>query len=152
MFEQAQRLLARTRRDDVVIPAEKPLEHYGLGAVRLRNVSLFTAVLMEQLAKYAGANERQCYTLGLLRSIGMMTLQAIARQNRRDIPTFDPSAAEFEDIAERAVAELRNRMPLATREDPVASIPRPPELRAEPPYIGSHAFVGRQAQLESLSD
>jgi hypothetical protein len=31
-------------------------------------------------------------------------------------------------------------------------IPAPPELYAEPPYIGSHAFVGRAAQLETLTD
>jgi 3',5'-cyclic AMP phosphodiesterase CpdA len=32
------------------------------------------------------------------------------------------------------------------------SVPRPPSLYAEPPYIGSHQFVGRKAQLETLSD
>ncbi|MBU2668480.1 hypothetical protein KOI35_33700 [Actinoplanes bogorensis] len=31
-------------------------------------------------------------------------------------------------------------------------IPRPPRLYAEPHYIGSHEFVGRQAQLETLDD
>lgn len=31
-------------------------------------------------------------------------------------------------------------------------IPSPPEFYAEPPYIGSHDFVGRKAQLETLSD
>jgi hypothetical protein len=31
-------------------------------------------------------------------------------------------------------------------------IPSPPALYAEPPYIGSHQFVGRRAQLESLND
>lgn len=31
-------------------------------------------------------------------------------------------------------------------------IPRPPAFYAEPPYIGSHKFVGRKAQLEVLSD
>ena len=31
-------------------------------------------------------------------------------------------------------------------------IPAPPELYAEPSYIGSHTFVGRTAQLETLSD
>ena len=32
------------------------------------------------------------------------------------------------------------------------SIPRPPALYAQPAYIGSHQFVGRQTQLETLSD
>jgi len=31
-------------------------------------------------------------------------------------------------------------------------IPAPPAFYAEPPYIGSHAFVGRKAQLDVLSD
>jgi hypothetical protein len=31
-------------------------------------------------------------------------------------------------------------------------IPRPPSFYAEPPYIGSHKFVGRKAQLKILSD
>lgn len=31
-------------------------------------------------------------------------------------------------------------------------IPTPPAFYAEPPYIGSHKFVGRHAQLETLSD
>src|SRR6185436_6780624 len=31
-------------------------------------------------------------------------------------------------------------------------IPTPPAFYAEPPYIGSHTFVGRRAELEQLSD
>ena len=31
-------------------------------------------------------------------------------------------------------------------------IPKPPDFYAEPPYIGSHDFVGRQAQLDVLND
>jgi hypothetical protein len=31
-------------------------------------------------------------------------------------------------------------------------IPKPPEFYAEPRYIGSHKFVGREAQLDVLSD
>jgi Domain of unknown function (DUF4062)/AAA domain, putative AbiEii toxin, Type IV TA system len=32
------------------------------------------------------------------------------------------------------------------------SVPPPPAFYAEPPYIGSHEFVGRRAELERLSD
>lgn len=32
------------------------------------------------------------------------------------------------------------------------AIPRPPALYAEPPYIGSHAFLGRRDQLETLDE
>jgi pentatricopeptide repeat protein len=39
--------------------------------------------------------------------------------------------------------------PADAKPDP---IPTPPAFYAEPPYIGSHKFVGRQAQLDTLSD
>ncbi len=39
--------------------------------------------------------------------------------------------------------------PPATTKDP---IPHPPHLYAEPPYVGSHQFVGRQAQIDQLND
>jgi len=39
--------------------------------------------------------------------------------------------------------------PTEAKSDP---IPTPPAFYAEPPYIGSHKFVGRQAQLDTLSD
>lgn len=32
------------------------------------------------------------------------------------------------------------------------AIPKPPSFYAEPPYIGSHAFVGRLQQMETLND
>jgi tetratricopeptide (TPR) repeat protein len=38
------------------------------------------------------------------------------------------------------------------RQRRASSTPRPPILYAQPAYIGSHQFVGRQAQLETLSD
>jgi HD-like signal output (HDOD) protein len=88
--------------------AEKPLEHYRLDADRLRNVSLFTAVLMEEMAKYAGESERRCYTVGLLRSIGMMTLQVLARQGGRHIPPFDPGTGQPIDEWEKTHWGLDN--------------------------------------------
>ena len=75
--------------------------------------------------------------------------------------TFD-SLEEFKDKAIHAVAGLRRYLddlayaltqqkhtPEKTRLDP---IPSPPAFYAEPAYIGSHVFVGRQAQLDTLSD
>ncbi len=35
---------------------------------------------------------------------------------------------------------------------PVSAIPKPPALYAEPDYIGSHRFVGRETELRDLSD
>ena len=50
-----------------------------------------------------------------------------------------------------AVAELGRHLektPPTPARDP---IPEPPAFYAEPPYIGSHKFVGRRAQLETLA-
>ena len=75
------------------------------------------------------------------------------------------SLQEFEVAATQSVAELRRlldrqskpvdddfqnlaRLGLKIRD----GIPAPPVLYAEPPYIGSHAFLGRAAQLETLTD
>src|ERR1035437_2908841 len=81
-----------------------------------------------------------------------------AKQMKADSPvhrvyaTFD-SLEKFKEKAFPAVAGLRRYLdekdPKAQTADP---IPAPPGFYAEPPYIGSHQFVGRQAQLEVLSD
>jgi tetratricopeptide (TPR) repeat protein len=78
--------------------------------------------------------------------------------------TFD-NIEEFRAKAARAVAELdqylQAQAPAAATAAPTpasapasgpAPIPAPPAFYAEPPYIGSHAFVGRKAELDRLSD
>jgi hypothetical protein len=66
--------------------------------------------------------------------------------------TFD-SLEKFKEKAFPAVAGLRRyldeNVPPPQTDDP---IPAPPAFYAEPPYIGTHKFVGRQAQLDVLSD
>lgn len=69
---------------------------------------------------------------------------------------------EFALAATQSIAELRRLLDrTAEPATPISSatvegerdfIPAPPELYAEPPYIGSHKFVGRESQLETLSD
>lgn len=75
------------------------------------------------------------------------------------------SPEEFTKKAIQSVAELRHYLDknctsstkpqttahtfIHTAADP---IPIPPAFYAEPSYIGSHKFVGRQAQLDTLSD
>ncbi len=95
-----------------------------------------------------------------------------AKQMKPDAPvhrvysTFD-SLEDFTSKAIPAVAGLRRYLdekgtpstrpqaakatsaPTAAEPDP---IPTPPAFYAEPAYIGSHKFVGRQAQLDVLSD
>jgi tetratricopeptide (TPR) repeat protein len=70
------------------------------------------------------------------------------------------SLAAFSVSATQSMAELRRH--LDAQEDPPSppapgpstddDIPAPPQLYAQPPYIGSHAFVGRAAQLTTLDD
>jgi len=82
-------------------------------------------------------------------------------QVHRIYATFD-SLEEFKEQAGQAVASLRRhldeqapaptrqpREPEKTKPDP---IPAPPAFYAEPRYIGSHEFLGRKAQLDTLND
>lgn len=73
--------------------AERRLDYYRLDGARLRHISLFTAVLMEELAGPAGESPRRCYTVGLLRSVGMMALDILARRDGH-IPPFEPGAGQ----------------------------------------------------------
>ncbi|HLL72257.1 MAG TPA: DUF4062 domain-containing protein [Pyrinomonadaceae bacterium] len=75
--------------------------------------------------------------------------------------TFD-SLEEFKEKANQAVAGLRRHLdeqtarptqkPQEQSENTSALIPAPPSFYAEPPYIGSHEFLGRKAQLDTLND
>jgi hypothetical protein len=72
------------------------------------------------------------------------------------------SLHEFEVAAPQSVAELRRLIdaqqssgapvPAKPDSDSADDIPRAPELYAEPRYIGSHSFVGRAAELATLTD
>jgi hypothetical protein len=67
--------------------------------------------------------------------------------------TFD-SLEEFSKKAIHAAANLRRHLDAVSTPAPTAAdpIPAPPAFYAEPAYIGSHNFVGRQAQLDVLND
>ncbi|MFS8096640.1 DUF4062 domain-containing protein [Lentzea alba] len=63
--------------------------------------------------------------------------------------------AEFAASATQAVAELRRVLDVPVLEPVVEAddhIPAAPALYAKPRYLGSHDFVGREAQLETLND
>src|SRR5689334_22318896 len=72
------------------------------------------------------------------------------------------SLHEFEVAASQSVAELRRLLdaqqgsgapaPAEPDSDSADDIPQAPELYAEPRYIGSHSFVGRAAELATLTD
>ena len=74
---------------------------------------------------------------------------------------------EFKEKASQSIAELRrhldqqdasvaaappNAEPANADPNKPVPIPAAPAFYAEPPYIGSHKFVGRKAQLEILND
>lgn len=65
--------------------------------------------------------------------------------------TVFSSLQEFEVEVTRSIAELRRHLDTAPEPEDVL-IPTAPAFYAEPPYIGSHQFVGREAQLDTLSD
>jgi HD-like signal output (HDOD) protein len=73
--------------------AERPMALHGIDGQRLRQVSLFTAVLMEELAGPAGESRRQCYTVGLLRSVGIMALEIIGHRHAH-VPAFNPGIGQ----------------------------------------------------------
>jgi hypothetical protein len=74
--------------------------------------------------------------------------------------------SEFSVSAMQSIAELRRLLDVqrpapagqpvhasaASSSEEPDGIPTPPALYAKPGYAGSHAFVGRVAQLETLSD
>jgi HD-like signal output (HDOD) protein len=61
--------------------ADQQLKLYGFDGGKLRANALFTAVVMEQLAAVADEDPPACYTVGLLRSIGKMALDRLARED-----------------------------------------------------------------------
>lgn len=70
--------------------AEQRLRLYPFNAAHLRQNTLFVALLMEEMAKPAGERPRSCYTVGLLRTIGMMALERLASSDTH-IPPFRDS-------------------------------------------------------------
>jgi len=69
------------------------LPSYGLTSRRFYDNSLFTALLMEGLAAGAGEDPRYCYTVGLMRSIGKIALDRLAR----DAGATDFAPVGFDD-------------------------------------------------------
>lgn len=59
------------------------LQFYGLPARRLRENSLWVALAMEELAPYGNIDPRAAYTMGLMRSIGKIALDATAQSDLR---------------------------------------------------------------------
>lgn len=60
--------------------ADRALTYYGVEADPLREHMLFTALAAEALARESGMDQRLAYTAGLLRPLGMLVLDRVARE------------------------------------------------------------------------
>jgi HD-like signal output (HDOD) protein len=60
---------------------DRSLDAYGITAARLRENLLLHALASEALAESAGMDRRLAYTAGLLRGIGIVVMNQIARNN-----------------------------------------------------------------------
>lgn len=70
--------------------ADRALEHYGITALQLRDNMLYTAFACEELARLSDGDSRIAYTAGLLRPIGFMVLDRVARGRIPPRETFEP--------------------------------------------------------------
>jgi len=86
---------------------EHRMRLYPIEGRKLRLNSLFVAVLMEELAVFAQESPRRCYTVGLLRTIGMMALERLAPPEA-DIPPFRESGATVLDVWEKKYWGISN--------------------------------------------
>lgn len=59
---------------------------YPISSTKIRQNALYVAVIMEELARVAGEKPRTCYTVGLLRTIGMLALDRLARPDLAILP------------------------------------------------------------------
>ena len=75
------------------------LPTYGISSKQLRENSLFTGLLMEELASGAGEDPRNCYTIGLLRSIGKVALDKLSGNPQIEIGEV-PDRIEETGVAE----------------------------------------------------
>ncbi len=89
-FEEVHRLVGALASTQMT---EHRLELHGIGGIRLRNISLFTALLMEELAVPARESRGRCYAIGLLRSIGMMALDIVGRRQGH-VPPYNPGSEQ----------------------------------------------------------
>ncbi|HEY0947285.1 MAG TPA: HDOD domain-containing protein [Opitutaceae bacterium] len=71
--------------------ADRALAFYGIEAEALRESLLFHAIASEEVAQTAGLDVRPAYTAGLLRALGMMVLDRVARERLSAAEAFDPA-------------------------------------------------------------
>lgn len=88
--------------------ADRALQYYNIEAEQLREHMLFMALASELLAKDIGLDARTAYTAGLLRTLGMMVLDRVARERLPISEAFDPAAHDGYASWEGNVFSLSN--------------------------------------------
>ncbi|MGH7996991.1 MAG: HDOD domain-containing protein [Opitutaceae bacterium] len=89
--------------------AERGLRYYAVEAEQLREHMICAALAAEALATAAGLNPRHAYTSGLLRPIGMMVLDRMARAgNLPESEYYRPEDAEGYAQWETRVVQIRS--------------------------------------------
>ena len=73
---------------------------YPFTGTKLQENALYVGVIMEELARETRESTRSCYTVGLLRTIGMMVLERLAGPGS-GIPPFAHSGETVLDVWER---------------------------------------------------
>lgn len=80
---------------------DRALTFYGIGAERMRESLLLHALASEALARRANVDPRLAYTGGILRTLGMMVLDRIARERKPAPDVFEaklvPTYGEWEN-------------------------------------------------------
>lgn len=71
--------------------SELQMRWYPVSGKKIRQNSLYVAVIMEELAQAARESPRSCYTIGLLRTIGMMVLDQLPAAGRELVPFAEGS-------------------------------------------------------------
>jgi HD-like signal output (HDOD) protein len=88
--------------------ADRALGFYGVEAQTLREHMVCTALACEVLAAESGFNPRYAYTSGLLRPIGMMVLDRLAREHLSLSEAYRIDGGEGYSIWERQVLHIQN--------------------------------------------
>lgn len=74
--------------------ADTSLRNYDVSGVRLRENSLLTALIAEELAKHTGIESRSAYTAGLLRSIGKFVVDRLVTASLQPDKKIGATVAE----------------------------------------------------------
>lgn len=90
------------------VVADRALSFYGVGTDALRHNMICCAVAAESLAISARCNPRHLYTAGLLRPIGMMVLDQLARRKGNPLDKFDLARDGDYAAWEGKVMQIRN--------------------------------------------